>query len=172
MTDLVQTSNLLGAFVLAYHDEIRAATESVSGRAGESPAALVLLGHQPGLNVDALSQLLKLTHPGTVRLIDRLAESGLVERRAAVADRRAVALHLTTEGQRARADILAAREGALRSAVVALDTEEREALQHLLEKMLRNAAREETGKMRICRLCDSEACENCPMVSTEQVAAG
>lgn len=165
MTDLLETSNLLGALVLAFHDEMRAATEEASGRSGESPPALVLLGQHPGLSIDALSRLLDLSHPGTVRLIDRLAAAGLVERRAAGHDRRAVALHLTASGEEARRGILSARTHALRQAVGALDGDDREALRGLLGKMLRNAAQDDTSKMRICRLCDMEACIDCPMAS-------
>jgi len=158
-----QTANLLGAAVLALHDELRLAVESFTGRTGESSAALVVLGHQPGLSNDQLTQLLNLTHTGTVRLIDRLAEDGLVERRKGVHDKRAIALFLTEQGHNARKEILSAREDRMLSVMAGLSQNETKALNTILAKILLKASPDDLQKLRNCRLCDADACPDCPI---------
>lgn len=162
--DSLRTANLLGAAVLGLHDELRLAVETRSGHAGEAPAALSALGHQPGLSNDALSRLLGLTHTGTVRLADRLVADGLVERRPAAHDRRAVALHLTAAGETLRRQILKDREAALLPLVSRLSAREQKTLGTLLGKLLSGVSRDDTHKLRICRLCDSAACTRCPIL--------
>jgi len=165
MTDeSIRTANLLGAAVLGLHDTLREAVERKSGRAGEAPAALCALGHQPGLSNDRLSSLLNLTHTGTVRLIDRLVADGLVDRRPAPHDKRGVALHLTKAGQRARHEILQSRFAALRPLFEALSQRDQKNLANLLGKLLVAVSRDDTHKLRICRLCDGPACGNCPIL--------
>ena len=159
-----RVANLLGAAVLGLHDELRLAVEHRTGRSGEAPAAVVALGHQPGLSNVSLSRLLGLTHTGTVRLVDRLVADGLVERRAAKQDRRGVALHLTRAGAKARRMILSEREAVMQPLVAKLKKSDRAALAMLLEKLLKAAGRDDQHKLKICRLCDSEACGNCPIL--------
>ena len=159
-----RTANLLGAAVLGLHDELRRAVETRSGRAGEAPAALNALGHQPGLSNDALSRLLDLTHTGTVRLIDRLVADGLVERRTAAHDRRSVALYLTAAGEEVRRGILEERSAVLAPLVSRLSGQEQKTLATLLGKLLTTVSRDDTHKLRICRLCDSGACKDCPIL--------
>lgn len=160
----LRTANLLGAAVLGLHDELRQTVEKRSGRSGEASAALNALGHQPGLSNDALSQVLGLTHTGSVRLIDRLVTDGLVTRRPAKRDKRSVALFLTAKGETVRREILRHREAALVPLVSCLTTREQKMLAGVLEKLLTSVSRDDTHKLRICRLCDSVACENCPIL--------
>ena len=163
-TTTLRTANLLGAAVLGLHDELKQTVEMRSGHGGEAAAALTALGHQPGLSNDALSRLLGLTHTGTVRLIDRLVADGLVERRPAAHDKRAVALHLTAAGEAVRRGILEDREAALAPLVSRLSTPEQEILARVLGKLLVAVSRDDTHKLRICRLCDSGACDDCPIL--------
>jgi MarR family transcriptional regulator, negative regulator of the multidrug operon emrRAB len=163
MSDELRTANLLGATVLGLFDELRTVVERQTGRSGESGAALVVLGHQPGLSNEALSRLLGLTHTGSVRLIDRLVIDGLVERRASKADRRGVALFLTSVGEAVRREVLAERETLMTSLTRRLAPDEQARLADLLAKLLQGVARDDTHKLRICRLCDGDACGNCPI---------
>ncbi len=162
--ETLRTANLLGAAVLGLHDELKQTVEKRSGRSGEAPAALSALGHQPGLSNDALSRLLGLTHTGTVRLIDRLVADGLVERRPAARDKRGVALYLTAAGETVRREILEDREAALVPLVSRLSSREQKTLATLLGKLLTAVSRDDTHKLRICRLCDSGVCEDCPIL--------
>ena len=75
--------------------------------------ALLVIGQAGPLSLKELGELLiaEAGHPS--RLVDRLVEAGLVERRPAAEDRRRVELSLTTKGRRLERRILAARESAL-----------------------------------------------------------
>jgi DNA-binding MarR family transcriptional regulator len=58
------------------------------------------------MSIDALRSGVGLSHPGAVRLVDRLAARGLVARRASADDGRRVALHLTRAGEAMAASIM------------------------------------------------------------------
>jgi DNA-binding MarR family transcriptional regulator len=100
-----RSSNLLGAVALAVADRIEEAARAVLNRAGETPAALVVIGYGLGPSNDQLRRILRLSHPGSVRLVDRLVADGLVVRREG-RDKRAVALHLTRRGSKLREQLL------------------------------------------------------------------
>ena len=157
-----RTTNLLGALGLAITDRIRSGLNHVLDRSGESAAAIVIVGYVPGLSVETLRQVLDLSHPGTVRLIDRLEEDGLVERRKAV-DGRAVALHLTRKGGKLRRRLMDCRLDVLEASLKGLTTDERVVFGDLLAKVLTNLPETEIAKHRICRLCAVQVCSNCPI---------
>jgi DNA-binding MarR family transcriptional regulator len=75
--------------------------------------ALVVIGQAEPLSLKELGDLLiaEAGHPS--RLVDRLVDAGLVERRAAGGDRRRVDLSLSARGRRLEKRIRAAREGVL-----------------------------------------------------------
>ncbi|MBD1869623.1 MarR family transcriptional regulator [Cyanobacteria bacterium FACHB-471] len=162
--DQERTLNLLGAMALSIVDGLSAAVEENAGHGGETPAALVTLGVEPGLSINALRQILDLSHPGTVRLIDRLETQGLVERRAG-ADGRTLALFLTDTGHERRKTILAERRKPLQAAVNSLTADESAQLTQLLEKMLSAMTTSELRAFAICRLCEEEVCpgDRCPV---------
>jgi MarR family transcriptional repressor of emrRAB len=150
--------NALGALSLAVADRMQESMASVAGHGASGPAALVALdGLAGGGSIDALRRLLGITHSGTVRLVDRLAAAGLVERRVG-ADARAVALHLTPQGRRTARRVLAAREAALEQVLAGLSASQREELDALLSAMLRGFEATAEGARRVCRLCDAERC--------------
>lgn len=157
-----RTTNLLGAAALALTDRIGAQMRDVLDRSGETGAAIVVLGYAPGLSLEVLRQVLALSHPGTVRLIDRLEDDGLVERRKAL-DGRAVALHLTPAGLKLRAELMDRRVETLEAALSGLTMDERHDLGRLLAKVLTNLPETEMAKHRICRLCAVRLCSDCPI---------
>jgi hypothetical protein len=75
-----EIANLLGALSLAVMDRIEQGARDIIGRAGETPAALIVIGYGRITN-DKLRRILGLSHSGTVRLVDRLVSDRLVERR-------------------------------------------------------------------------------------------
>ena len=157
-----RTTNLLGALSLALSDRIKSGMKEVLDRSGESAAALMVVGYAPGLSVESLRQVLELSHPGTVRLIDRLVKDGLVERRKAE-DGRAVALHVTRKGGRLRSKLIGKRLDTLEQALEGLTERERSQLGNLLSKVLTNLPESEMAKHRICRLCSVRVCTECPI---------
>jgi DNA-binding MarR family transcriptional regulator len=167
----VKIANVVGALALALSDDLVRAAEAEASEAGPAAAALVLAGHDPGLSIERLRRSLGLSHPGAVRLVDRLAADGLMERQTSSRDRRAVALHLTAEGG-ARVDaILSARQGGLARALDALSPDERATFGALTEKVLRALLRGVDHAYSVCRLCEYGACRNCP-VDAEMRARG
>ncbi len=155
--------NRLGALSLALADELVGAAEEKAPERGGAAATLVLAAHAPGLSIERLRRAVGLSHPGAVRLVDRLEADGLIVRRPSDHDRRAVGLTLTATGQRAVTAILGARGEALDRVLAALAAEEREMLGQLIEKMLRALLRDLDHAFAICRLCEWEQCDDCPV---------
>ncbi|MBO6637597.1 MAG: MarR family transcriptional regulator [Roseitalea sp.] len=160
MTD--RTANLLGVVGLDVANRIEETARDVLGRAGETPAALVVIGHGTGPSNDQLRRVLGLSHPGTVRLIDRLVADGLVERRQG-RDRRAIALYLSARGHAVREDLLKGRLAAIRPLLAPLTGLEQEQLGMLLHKMLSSMETTPAERRALCRLCDDRACTDCPI---------
>ena len=161
-----RTANLLGALALALSDPA-AAVEADAGVSGSDAAALVTLrNYAEGEPLDLLRRALALSHPGIVRLADRLAARGLVERHRGERDGRAVALRLTPAGRRAADAALSARADAIDAALETLDPGQRRALAPMLERMLGAQTTDSTASLVICRMCDPDVCghpEHCPV---------
>ena len=170
-------ANVLGALSLVVADRMNAAVEAVAALGPSAPAALAAL-HEflDGGSVTQLSSVLGLSHSGTVRLVDRLADEGLVERIGAQ-DGRAVSVVLTSSGGRVALRIRQARSKALTGALSALTSDEVDNLAAALDKMLttitlarakeRSARPHDRPQPWLCRLCDFAACGrsegNCPV---------
>lgn len=75
-----EIANLLGELSLAVMDRIEQGARDIIGHAGETPAALMVIGYGPKPN-DKLRRILGLSHSGTIRPVDRLVSDRLVERR-------------------------------------------------------------------------------------------
>jgi DNA-binding MarR family transcriptional regulator len=157
-----RTANLLGAVGLAVADRMEAVARDVLARAGETPAALVVIGYGFGPSNDQLRHILGLSHPGAVRLVDRLVADGLVERRGG-RDRRAVALYLSERGMVLREQLLAGRLSAIGSLLGPLTGTEQEALAALLHKMLSSLDATDWERRSLCRMCDDRVCGECPI---------
>ncbi len=157
--DAANLTNVLGALVLRLGDAMR---DAVAGPERDATAmtALVHLAKYPGESIQGLRGPLALTHSGAVRLVDRLAAAGYVERHDG-ADARAVALRLTRKGREVAEAVLRRREEVLARALRGLSAREREALGGLVHRLLANEAA--AAAARTCRLCDYAACRQCPV---------
>jgi MarR family transcriptional repressor of emrRAB len=154
----------LSALVTAVDDRIRTAVEESSGFAGLAPDAILTIGHAPGLRVEDVATMLRISHSGAVRTVDRLVDAGLVERRPSAADRRTVEVWLTAPGRRRRGEVIAARNRAIADALAPLDPPEREALGALVDRLLVGLASQPGADYSICRLCDPADCPSaCPV---------
>jgi DNA-binding MarR family transcriptional regulator len=159
-------ANLLGAFGLAVADRLADTTAS--------EALVALHGRRAGSSIDALAAVTGLTHSGTVRLVDRLASAGLVERRRG-ADQRSVALYLTPPGRRQARSVLAERGAAMHSLLTLLTDDQRSLLTAVADDLLRELGAEPDAERRLCRLCDLESCGrsrgDCPVTSRRRHTA-
>lgn len=111
-----------------------------------------------------------LSQTGAGRLVDRLVEAGLVERRAG-RDGRTQALSLTHKGLSAAARVLELRAEAVTPLLEHLTSDERLDLERLLERIVQGLAHDRPGALRVCRLCDRAACYSgpgCPLDHTAQ----
>lgn len=165
-------ANLLGVTALATVDRLRAAVEAGLQPGGSAPAALVHLQAYPGESLEALRRVLAISQPATVRIVDRLAAQGLLERRAG-ADGRTLALHLTASGERAATGVLTRRTASLHALLAVLDPAEQAALTALLERVVHGLADDRPEALHVCRLCDRDACTSapgCPLDHTTRAA--
>lgn len=155
-------ANLLGALALEAGGDLERATRPVVGQAGAAAAALVTIAAHPGRTIEALRAPLGLSQPGAVRLVERLAGAGWVER-SGPGGRRGLALELTAEGEAVLDEMLGARRAALAELLEPLDAGERERLSKLLEKLLAARSGGRRDLERLCRLCEWRICDHCPV---------
>jgi len=151
-------ANVLGALALVIADQTSAAIAAAAGHTGTAAAALSALDQfldQP--TIDRLRQVLGLTPSGAVRLVDRLAEAGLVSRGPGT-DGRSLALTLTPAGRRTARRIGRARTKLLRGYLDDLSPAERETLHGLLGRVMAAVVARKDGGAWTCRLCDLTAC--------------
>lgn len=157
-SDPARAANVLGALALALADRMSAAVEESSAHSGTGAAALSALHHflrDP--SIDLLRQVLGLTHSGTVRLVDRLEQDGLV-RRAAGPDGRTTVVRLTPAGRRTAAKVTAGRADLLAAALAVLPAAEQEQIADLAGRVLVGLKRGAGATRWSCRLCDTVAC--------------
>ena len=164
-------TNLLGAVSLAVVDGIEADTNRSVGHGGQSAGALVLLDLRPRMSIKRLAERLRLTHPGAVRLVDRLAADGLVTRHT---EGRVVRLELTVAGRTTVAELRRARMARLGGVVSQLSTREQSALEPLLERLARALTTDLVSAYANCRLCDTPTCgaSGCPIEAEARARFG
>jgi DNA-binding MarR family transcriptional regulator len=158
VNDDVATANLLGALAMVVTDQLTELTSAAAGQSGTGPASLsVLQQFLESPNLDAVAEVLGLTHSGAVRLVDRLSEVDLVERVPGI-DRRSRVVSLTPAGQRAAGAVTAARGAYLDELVGILSVEDRQALQRVAGALLATIVNRKDSGAWICRLCNLADC--------------
>ena len=145
------TANVLGAVALAVAAQTLAAIPT-GGRSDSAAAALsALYQFLDRPTVDQLCQVLGLTHSGGVRLVDRLADAGLVERRPG-ADRRSRSVRLTAAGRRAARRVSDRRIAYLTSLLADFSPAEIRTLHDLLGRVMGQVVQQKQGGAWICRI--------------------
>ena len=155
--------NIFGAFALMISDDIVRASSSRAPEAGPAASALALLAHKPGLSIRMLAVGVGLSHAGTVRLVDRLASEGVIERRGHSTDGRTRSLYLTSAGKIASDEVLASRDQVIAEGLSVLDPGEIKILSDIAERVLRARLENLDHSYHICRLCCYEGCTSCPV---------
>ena len=168
MSNETRLANLFGAAMLTAGDIVGPAIEASLGQRGAAAAALVHLADYPGESVEQLFRVLRISQPGAVSVVDRLAAAGLLERQAGK-DRRTIALFLTTTGKTEVSKLLRQRAKALETLLSPLCEQERRDLTPLLEKIVAGLAQDRPQARTVCRLCDRRSCcrgPGCPLQHT------
>lgn len=102
--------------------------------------ALTWIARQPGLRQSQLADVLEVTPIAVARLVDRMEDEGLVERRPDPDDRRAWRLHLTAKAN-ARLELLRDTGRGVRDAALAgIDPKDQEVLLAALVRIRENLA--------------------------------
>jgi DNA-binding MarR family transcriptional regulator len=160
-----RVANLLGALSLEAARAMDAVHEPV-GETGAAASALVTIGAYPGRSIEQLRAPLGVSQPGAVRLVDRLARAGWVER-AGSRGRRGFELRLTDAGEEVVDELLRRRRAALDELLAALSKREQAQLEALLEKLLAARTHDRGDLERLCRLCERRVCERCPVAAAQ-----
>jgi DNA-binding MarR family transcriptional regulator len=176
VTGLGREANVLGALSLVITDQAAGAIAAAAGQSASAAAALSALDQfldRP--TIDRLRQVLGLTPSGAVRLVDRLADAGLVTRGPGE-DGRSRSVSLTPRGRRVAARASAARAATLTGALSGLTPAERRTLGSLLDRVMASVVDAKEGGAWICRLCDLTACERaagrCPAANAAHAKYG
>ena len=101
---------------------------------------LFRLDRQPGLRQIELADMLDIEPITLTRIVDRLEESGLVERRADPADRRAWRLHVTAQAQPLIAKLKRIAAELTADAFAGIDPKDIEITTQVLERVRENAS--------------------------------
>jgi MarR family transcriptional regulator, negative regulator of the multidrug operon emrRAB len=160
--------NILGTLAQTIVDRQLIGMQAVAGFGGHAPAALITLRFYPGRPISFLARKLRISHPGAVQLVDRLAAAGLVERVLAV-DGRSRHLILTDEGQAIAGAVLSQRRRVLEQALSVLDEQACRAMSATLSTMLEALTDDLLTSEFMCRMCDELACpdDRCPVERAE-----
>jgi len=152
--------NLIAAWAVAVTDVVRATVEKSTGMAGSGPAALVAIVAEPGLSIDELRRVLGLTHPGAVRLVDRLSDRGWIQRQHGIG--RTLRLVPTASGRRAERRLAVAREEAVAALLASMPKGDVRTVAGLIEPVLAANVDDVDAIRRLCRLCNRDVCGECP----------
>jgi DNA-binding MarR family transcriptional regulator len=117
------------------------------GVTGPQARLLLLLNRFPGENQGFYAEQLEVEPITLCRMVDRLEDAGLVERRPCADDRRARRLHLTAKSRRTREQLQEKVDGLVDSMLAGLSEAERVDFQRMLATISANlAARRESMK--------------------------
>lgn len=159
-----RTGNLLGALACAVVERVDGELRSHPNQNSTWLGALNLIACFDGCSNQQLAAALGLSHPATVRLVDKLEAAGLVEGHPGH-DRRAVALHLTPAGHRHLGETLTRRADLLEQIVAGLNPGQRTALDTATSTLLHTLTDSPLTGAHLCRFCDERSCpqDHCPV---------
>jgi DNA-binding MarR family transcriptional regulator len=157
-------ANLLGALAVGMRDRVGAALAEAMGLDEAAVAALLAVRARPGQSITDVAAVLGLTHPGAVRVVNRLERRGLLTRGEG-RDARSRGLVLTSAGEAVSARGLRARAAVLQDLLGVVPAEHRSSLIQAVEAMLSCLPASRRDAWRICRICDHEVCRGreCPV---------
>src|SRR4051795_5280168 len=98
-TDPVTVANRLRPGLFKLNRHLRREIHSL-GVTGGQASLLFTIQRRPGIGVRELAELERMSAPGMSKYVTRLEQAGLVEREAALEDRRRIGLRVTPEADR------------------------------------------------------------------------
>lgn len=111
------------------------------GVTGQQWRVLVVVSRRPGINQGAAAEQLEVEPITLSRMVDRLQDSGLVERRADPGDRRAWCLHLTEAAVPLIEQMRVVADDLLESAFEGFASDERDHFTVAIERFRENLSR-------------------------------
>ena len=108
---------------------------------------LTMLARHEGINQGGLAELLDVEPITLCRMVDRLQDAGMVERRADPADRRAWRLFLTERANGLLSELRPLALNLFDEAMTGLSVPERDALLEVLERIRINLSRRPTTEL-------------------------
>ena len=158
-------ANVLGALSLLIQDRVESAWQGELDLSPMAAAALVQIDNDPGSSIELIASHIGLTHSATVRLIDKLAERGLVEKDRARKDARAQSLTLSRAGKRVAQQLHALRNRVIDGLLGGLDQGQREGLKEAIRAILHRCVEPGREADVTCRVCDDRRCtpDICPI---------
>jgi DNA-binding MarR family transcriptional regulator len=159
------TANILGALSLLIQDRVESTWQSALDLSPMAAAALVQIDNEPGSTIEAVAGRIGLTHSATVRVIDKLAERGLVEKDRARRDARAQSLKLSRAGKGTLQQLHATRNQVTDGLLTGLDPAQRAALESAIRAILHRCVEPGREADVTCRVCDDRRCtpDICPI---------
>src|SRR5687768_7755992 len=163
--DIGHTANILGALAMLIQDRVEGRWQSSLDLSPMAAAALVQIEGEPGCSIELVAGRIGLTHSATVRVIDKLAERGLVEKDRARKDARAQSLKLSKAGKRIAQQLHEARNQVTDDLLAGLAPAQRTALEQAIRAILHRCVEPGREADVTCRVCDDRRCspEICPI---------
>lgn len=153
-------ANKLGALGAVIRDRTEASLRELSPSAA---AVLSMLHFKPGLTTTQLADVVGVSQPTAVRLIDGLERQALIVR--GKPEGRVTPLMLTERGHAQVKEMQALRLTALDGLLSALRPDERPRFVSMLDRILAGATSSRAFARTTCRLCEHDLCgaEVCPI---------
>lgn len=153
-------ANKLGALGAMIRDRTEA---SLIGLSHSAAAVLSMLHFKPGLTTTELADIVGVSQPNAVRLIDGLERQALIER--GKPEGRVTPLTLTEAGHAQVKELHTLRLAALDDLLSALQADERRHFASMLDTILAGATTSRAFAKTACRLCEHDLCgpQVCPI---------
>jgi DNA-binding MarR family transcriptional regulator len=146
--------DLIELLFFAYRDFI-SDPDAILAKSGFGRAhhrVLHFVDRNPGLTVADLLDILKITKQSLARVLKELVESGFIEQRTGIEDRRQRLLHATEAGRALSASLSEPQEARIKAALAGLDPEARATVTAFLFAMI-----DAPERSKAARLVDKEA---------------
>ncbi len=137
-----QATSVFRAFMRTLHLHRQALLKSLAeqGRSFSQVGCLRVLANNDGMSQRDLAEMLHLSRPSVTTMLHAMEEQGLITRRADDQDRRLTRVYLTDSGRVLEREMQAGVADYIKHTVGALEPDEQETLERLLNKLNDNIA--------------------------------